>query len=83
MSAAAPPDYASIKLTTRVLNAGFEPSTGSVSNSSDDALAENFRSVLKTDCVRHSTFATPTDASPYIDGWYNTHRRATGTGHRG
>ncbi|MFI5529301.1 IS3 family transposase [Kitasatospora sp. NPDC051853] len=70
--------YTSIKLTTRLLKAGIEPSMGSVGDSFDNALAENFWSVLKTECVRRTTFATRTDADlalfAYIDGWYNTHR---------
>ncbi|TYC76374.1 hypothetical protein [Streptomyces sp. CB01881] len=40
MSTAVPPEYASIKLTTRLLNAGIEPSMGSVGDSVDDALAD-------------------------------------------
>lgn len=70
--------YTSIKLTTRLLKAGIEPSMGTVGDSYDNALAENFWSVLKTECVRRTAFATRTDADlalfAYIDGWYNTRR---------
>ncbi|MFE4972712.1 transposase [Kitasatospora sp. NPDC056651] len=70
--------YTSIKLTTRLLKAGIEPSTGTIGDSFDNALAENFRSVLKTECVRRTTFATRTDADlalfAYIDGFHNTRR---------
>ncbi|MFD5434763.1 transposase [Kitasatospora sp. NPDC127067] len=73
-----PGQYTSIKLTTRLLKAGIEPSMGSVGDSFDNALAENFWSVLKTECVRRTTFTTRTDADlvlfAYIDGWYNTRR---------
>ncbi|WP_030599981.1 IS3 family transposase, partial [Kitasatospora aureofaciens] len=61
-----------------LLKAGIEPSMGSVGDSFDNALAENFWSVLKTECVRRTTFETRTDADlalfAYIDGWYNTRR---------
>ncbi|MFF9667151.1 transposase, partial [Streptomyces althioticus] len=70
--------YTSIKLTTRLLKAGIEASMGTVGDSYDNALAENFWSVLKTECVRRTTFATRTNADltlfAYIDGWYNTRR---------
>ncbi len=70
--------YTSIKLTTRLLKAGIEPSMGTIGDSFDNALAENFWSVLKTECVRRTTFATRTDADlalfAYIDGFYNTRR---------
>ncbi|MFG3230077.1 IS3 family transposase [Kitasatospora sp. NPDC048194] len=56
----------------------MEASMGAVGDSYDNALAENFWSVLKTECVRRTTFATRTDADlalfAYIGGWYNTRR---------
>ncbi|MFE1554285.1 DDE-type integrase/transposase/recombinase [Streptomyces sp. NPDC058734] len=52
----------SIKLTTRLFKAGIEPSMGSVGDSYNNALAENFWSVIKTECVRRTTFDTRTDA---------------------
>jgi putative transposase len=71
-----PGQYTSIKLTSRLLKAGIKASTGTVGNSYDNALAENFRSVLKTECVRRTTFPTRADADlallEYIDGFYNT-----------
>jgi transposase InsO family protein len=49
---------------------------GTVGDSFDNALAENFWNVLKTECVRRTTFATRTDTDlalfAYIDGRYNT-----------
>lgn len=41
---------------------GIEASIGTVGDSYDNALAENFWSVLKIKCVRRTTFATRTDA---------------------
>jgi transposase InsO family protein len=70
--------YTSIKLTTRLLKAGIRASMGTVGDSYDNALAENFWSVLKTECVRRTAFATRADAEialfEYIDGFYNTRR---------
>lgn len=70
--------YTSIKLTTRLLTAGVKASMGTVGDSFDNALAENFWSVLKTECVRRTTFPTRADADlalfEYIDGFYNTRR---------
>ncbi|MFK0224048.1 IS3 family transposase [Streptomyces vinaceus] len=48
---------------------------GSIGDFYYNALAENLFSVLKTECVRRTAFATRTDADlalfAYIDGWYN------------
>ena len=70
--------YTSIKLTSRLLKAGIKASMGTVGDSYDNALAENFWSVLKTECVRRTTFPTRADADlvlfNYIDGFYNTRR---------
>lgn len=70
--------YTSIKLTTRLLKAGIKASMGTVGDSFDNALAENFWSVLKTECVRRTSFPTRADADlalfEYIDGFYNTRR---------
>lgn len=70
--------YTSIKLTTRLLKAGIKASMGTVGDSYDNALAENFWSVLKTECVRRTSFPTRADADlaifNYIDGFYNTRR---------
>lgn len=70
--------YTSIKLTTRLLKAGIRASMGTVGDSFDNALAENFWSVLKTECVRRTSFPTRADADlalfGYIDGFYNTRR---------
>ncbi len=70
--------YTSIKLTTRLVRAGIRASMGSVGDSYDNALAENFWSVAKTECVRRTAFATRAQANQalfeYIDGFYNPRR---------
>lgn len=72
--------YTAIRFTQRLADAGIAPSTGSVGDSFDNALAENLWSTLKTELIYwpHTTFATRTDAEAaifrYIDGWHNPRR---------
>ncbi|WP_274919563.1 IS3 family transposase [Streptomyces sp. WZ-12] len=70
--------YTSIKLTTRLLRAGVDPSMGSVGDSHDNALAENLWMLIKTECVRGRVFATRAEANlalfEYTDGFYNSPR---------
>jgi putative transposase len=51
---------------------------GSVGDSYDNALTENFFSTLKTELVYRSSWRTRGEAEnalfAYIDGWYNTER---------
>ncbi len=51
---------------------------GSVGDSFDNALAENFFSVLKVELVYRTSWRTRQQAEldlfRYIDGWYNPHR---------
>ncbi|MET9284660.1 IS3 family transposase [Nocardia beijingensis] len=54
------------------------PTTGSVGDSYDNALMENFSSTLKTELVYRRAWRTRDEAEnalfAYIDGWYNTQR---------
>lgn len=51
---------------------------GSVGDSLDNALAENFFSILKVERVYRTSYQTREEAEldifRYIDGWYNPHR---------
>ena len=51
---------------------------GTVGDSYDNALAENFFSVLKVELVYRTSFPTREEAElaliRYIDGWYSPHR---------
>jgi transposase InsO family protein len=51
---------------------------GSVGDSFDNALAENFFSTLKVERVYRTTYRTREEAEldlfRYLDGWYNPHR---------
>ena len=72
--------YTAIRFTSRLADAGIAPSTGSVGDSFDNALAENLWSTLKTELVYWpgAVFATRAEAEAaifrYIDGWYNPRR---------
>ena len=72
--------YTAIRFTQRLADAGIAPSTGTVGDSFDNALAENLWSTLKTELVYWpgTTFTTRAEAEAaifrYIDGWYNPRR---------
>jgi putative transposase len=68
------------RFTQRLHDAGIAPSTGSVGDSFDNALAENLWSTIKVE-LRYwagTQFATRAEAEAallrYIDGWYNPRR---------
>lgn len=70
--------YTAIRFTQRLDDAGIRPSMGSVGDSYDNALAENFFSTLKIELVYRTSFRTREEAElalfRYVDGWYNPHR---------
>ncbi len=70
--------YTAIRFTQRLHDAGIQPSMGSVGDSLDNALAENFFSTLKVERVYRTSYRTreaaELDLFRYIDGWYNPHR---------
>ncbi|MFD6065491.1 transposase [Rhodococcus wratislaviensis] len=81
-----PAQYTALRFTQRLVDAGIAPSTGSVGDSFDNALAENLWSTLKIEFIYWSAtiFATRTEAEwalfRYIDGWYNARRIQAGLG---
>lgn len=78
--------YTAVRFTQRLCDAGIAPSTGSVGDSFDNALAENLWSTLKIELIYWParTFATRAEAEAalfrYIDGWYNPRRIQVGLG---
>ena len=70
--------YTAIRFTQRLADAGIRPSMGSVGDSFDNALTENFLSTLKIERVYRTSYRTREEAEldlfRYIDGWYNPHR---------
>ncbi len=66
--------YTAIRFTQRLQDAGARPSMGSVGDSYDNALAENFFSTLKVELVYRTSFRTREQAQLALFGWYNPHR---------
>jgi putative transposase len=70
--------YTAIRFTQRLVAAGARPSMGSVGDSFDNALAENFFSSLKVERIYRTTYRTREEAEldlvRWIDGWYNPRR---------
>jgi putative transposase len=71
-------NYTSFRFANRLADNGILPSMGSVGDSYDNALMENFWSTLKIELVYRTTWRTRDQAEnaifAYIDGWYNTER---------
>ena len=70
--------YTSIRFAERLADNGILPSMGSVGDSYDNALMENFFSTLKIELVYRNSWRTRDEAEnaifSYIDGFYNTER---------
>jgi putative transposase len=71
-------NYTSFRFSQRLQDNGIRPSMGSVGDSFDNALMENFWSTLKIELVYRTSWRTRDEAEnalfAYIDGWYNTRR---------
>jgi transposase InsO family protein len=71
-------NYTSFRFTQRSADNGIRPSMGSVGDSYDNALMENFWSTLKIELVYRNAWRTRDEAEnaifAYIDAWYNTRR---------
>ena len=70
--------YTAVRFTQRLADTGIAASMGSVGDSYDNALAENFFSVLKVERVYRTSYPTRQQAEldliRFIDGWYNPRR---------
>ncbi|GAB3853014.1 hypothetical protein GCM10027610_082270 [Dactylosporangium cerinum] len=68
----------SLRFAQRLADNGILPSMGTVGDSYDNALMENFWSTLKIELVYRTSWRTRDEAEnaifAYIDGWYNTRR---------
>jgi putative transposase len=78
--------YTSLRFTQRLADAGVAPSTGSVGDSFDNAVAESFFGSLKTELIYRHSWASRHDAElaifAWIEGWYNPERLIAGLGMR-
>ncbi|WP_433077755.1 IS3 family transposase [Dactylosporangium sp. CA-052675] len=79
-------NYTSFRFTQRLSDNGILPSMGSVGDSYDNALMENFWSTLKIELVYRTSWRTRDQADnaifEYIDGWYNSRRIQRDLGYR-
>ncbi|WP_174189424.1 IS3 family transposase [Nocardia barduliensis] len=70
--------YTAIRFANRLADNGIAQSMGSVGDSYDNALMENFFSTLKTELVYRRSWRTRDEAENALfsdlDGWYNTQR---------
>jgi transposase InsO family protein len=77
-------NYTSFRFSQRLADNGILASMGSVGDSYDNALMENFWSTLKIELVYRCSWRTRDEAEnaifEYIDGWYNTRRIQAGLG---
>jgi putative transposase len=71
--------YTSLAFGQRCRAAGVRPSTGSVGDSYDNAMAESFFATLETEMIWQNTLKTRVQAEmatfEFIEGWYNPRRR--------
>jgi putative transposase len=76
--------YTSVAFGKRCQEAGVQPSTGSVGDCFDNAMAESFFATLECECLDRQRFKTQKDARmavfDFIEGFYNPHRRHSGLG---
>ena len=67
--------YTSIAFGKRCDEMGVRPSTGSVGDCFDNAMAESFFATLECELIERSTFRTQAEARlaifEFIEGWYN------------
>ena len=74
--------YTALRFTQRLADAGVAPSTGSVGDSFDNAVAESFFGTLKTELIYRHSWANRHDAElaifTWIEGWYNPERIIAG-----
>jgi len=75
--------YVSIKYTERLLEAGIEPSVGSVGDSYDNALAETINGLYKTEVIHRRgpwrSFEAVEFATLECDDWFNDWRAFVGS----
>lgn len=77
--------YTSIAFGQRCREAGVRPSTGSVGDCYDNAMAESFFATLECELLDRQRFKTQREARmfvfDFIEGFYNPHRRHSALGY--
>ncbi len=77
--------YTSVAFGKRCKEAGVRPSTGSVGDCYDNAMAESFFATLECELIKRHSWPRHTDGMMsvfgFIEGWYNPHRRHSALGY--
>lgn len=77
--------YTSLAFGKRCELAGVRPSTGSVGDALDNAMAEAFFASLECELIDRRSWRNPAEARmavfSYIEGWYNPRRRHSALGY--
>jgi putative transposase len=77
--------YTSYAFGKRCREIGVMPSTGSVGDAYDNAMAESFFATLERELLNRRRFKTQTEARmavfEWLEGWYNPHRRHSSLGY--
>ena len=77
--------YTSYAFGKRCQEMGVMPSTGSVGDAYDNAMAESFFATLEREVLNRRRFKTQAEARmaifEWLEGWYNPHRRHSSLGY--
>ena len=77
--------YTSLAFGKRCREMGVVPSTGSVGDCFDNAMAESFFATLECELIDRRSFRTQAEARTaifqFLEGWYNTRRRHSALGY--
>lgn len=78
--------YTSVAFGQRCIDASIKPSTGSVGDAYDNAMAESFFSTVETEVIRGRPLKSRSQARSemfsFIEGWYNPRRRHSALGYK-
>lgn len=78
--------YTSVVFGQRCIGASIKPSTGSVGDAYDNAMAESFFSTVETEVIRGRPLESRSQARSemfsFIEGWYNPRRRHSALGYK-
>src|SRR5205823_254853 len=78
--------YTAIAFGQRCIDAGIRPSTGTVGDAYDNAMAESFFSTLEHELLARRPLRarsqTRGEVFSFIEGWYNLRRRHSALGYK-
>jgi transposase InsO family protein len=78
--------YTSVAFGQRCIDAGIKPSTGTVGDAYDNAMAESFFSTIEHELFARQSLKSKDQARDevfsYIEGWYNPRRRHSALGYK-